>query len=247
MRRTALVAIAALALAACSNETTAPTVSDLTIDAGAYGTSLTLAGGYEPEIYQSRLTNGLPDSLRLTDEQQAQIKALIDAFNTATKADREALEPLLKQAHQVMERTRNADSVSKILAQALVITQRLTAAQAKLQSDINNVLTADQRAWLASHEPRKCNPTKFAPLTDAQKAQIKALEQAFQTTNKTDLDAVKTALDSAKGKSAAERQAILTSVQPAMQRLEAARKALRTAIEGVLTADQKSSGCLPLG
>lgn len=248
MRRIAFITFAAVTLAACSNETTAPSTSDLSIDAGAYGTALTIAGGYEPELYQNRLTNGLPDSLKLTSDQQAKIKALVDAFNAATKADHDAVDALLRQARELGKgRTTGADAAAKILAKGADIMKRLAAAQAKLKADIDAVLTPEQRAWIASHEPKNCKPEKFPALSDAQKAQIKALEQAFQTNNKADLDAVKAALDSAKGKNAAERDAILSSVKAAQARLEAARKALKDAINGVLTAEQKSSGCSPLG
>lgn len=247
MRRIVFITIAAAALVACSNESTAPSASDLSLDAGAYGTALTIAGGYEPEIYQDRLTNGLPDSLKLTSDQQAQIKALIEAFNKATKADHDALGALLKKARDLNKGKTGADSVAKLLARASEITSRLAVAQAKLKADIDAVLTPEQRAWLASHTPKDCKPGKFPPLSDAQKVQIKALEQAFKTNNKADLDAVKAALDSAKGKTPAERDAILANVRDAQARLEAARKALKEAITGVLTAEQKGSGCGPLG
>lgn len=249
MRRIVCItlAAAAVALAACSNETTAPSTSDLS-DAGAFGTALTIAGGFEPDLYQDRLTNGLPDSIALSADQKAKIKALVDAFQTSTKADHDALQALLKSARDLGRgSTSGADSVGKLLAKAAVITQRLAAAQAKLKSDIDAILTPAQRAWLASHEPKHCKPEKFPALTDAQKAQIKALEDAFQTNNKADLDAVKAALDSAKGKTKSEREAILAAVKPAQARLEAARKALKDAIKAVLTSDQKSSGCDPLG
>ena len=251
MRRIAFItlAAAAVALVACSTEnSTAPNTTDLTTDAGAFGTALTVAGGYEPELYQDRLTNGLPDSIKLTSDQQAKIKALIDAYNSATRADHDALAALLGKARDLgKNRTTGADSVAKLLAKGAEITARLAAAQAKLKADIDAVLTPEQRAWLASHEPRNCKPGKFPPLSDAQKAQIKALELAFQTNNKADLDAVKAALDSAKGKTKAEREAILAAVKPAQARLEAARKALKEAIKAVLTPEQKSSGCDPLG
>lgn len=249
MRRIVFIALAAAGLAACSTDrTTAPTTSDLTIDAGAYGTALTVAGGYEPDLYQDRLTNGLPDSIKLTSDQQAKIKALIDAFKSSTKADHDALEALLRNARDLgRNRTTGADSVAKLLAKGAEVTQRLAAAQAKLKADIDAILTPEQRAWLAAHEPKNCKPTHFPPLTDAQKAQIKALEDAFQANNKADLDAVKAALDSARGKTKAEREAILAAVKPAQARLETARKALKDAIKAVLTPEQKSSGCEPLG
>ncbi len=249
MRRIACLTIAALSFAACSNETTAPNTSDLSIDAGAFGTALTVVGGYEAEVYQTRLANGLPDSLKLSSDQQAKIKALIDSFQTATKADREALNAILKQAHQASEGKdrSSSDSVRKILARGIEIRARLAAAELKLKSDIDAILTADQRAWRAAHEPKKCRPENFAPLSDAQKTQIKALEQAFQDNNKADLQAVKAAYESAEGKSKAEREAIVRGVAPAIARLEAARKALTAAIGAVLTTDQKASGCVPLG
>jgi Spy/CpxP family protein refolding chaperone len=249
MRRIVFITLAAAAIAACSNETTAPDTADLSNDAGAYGTAFTVAGGFEPDLYQDRLTNGLPDSIALTADQKTKIKALVDAFQTSTKADHQALDALLKSIHQLNRphSTTGADSVGKLLTKAAEITQRLAAAQAKLKSDIDAILTPAQIAWLASHEPKNCKPARFPPLSDAQKAQIKALEDAFQTNNKADLDAVKAALDSAKGKTKEEREAILAAVKPAQARLEAARKALREAIKAVLTSEQKSSGCDPLG
>jgi Spy/CpxP family protein refolding chaperone len=249
MRRIAFITFAAAALVACSTETsTAPNTSASTFEAGAFGTALTVAGGYEPELYQDRLTNGLPDSLKLTSDQQAKIKALIEAYNAATKADHDALAALLGKARDLGNaRTTGADSLAKLLAKGAEITARLAVAQAKLKSDIDAVLTPDQLAWLTAHEPKNCKPGNFTPLSDAQKAQIRALEQAFQTNNKADLDAVRTALDSARGKTGAERDAILSTVRAAQTRLEAARKALKEAITGVLTAEQKASGCVPLG
>jgi Spy/CpxP family protein refolding chaperone len=248
MRRIVFITFAAATLAACSSDTTSPNSSDLSVDAGAFGTALTIAGGYEPDLYQDRLTNGLPDSLKLTADQQAQIKALITAFNTATKADHDAIEAILKQARELGHgRTNGADAAARLLLQGSDIMKRLAAAQGKLKTDIDAVLTPEQRAWIASHEPKNCRPERFPALSDAQKAQIKALEQAFQTNNKADLDAVKAAFDSAKGKTPAERDAILSTVRAAQTRLEAARKALTEAIKGVLTAEQKASGCNPLG
>ncbi|MEP6509747.1 MAG: Spy/CpxP family protein refolding chaperone [Gemmatimonadales bacterium] len=247
MRRIACLTIAALSFAACSNETTAPNTSDLTMDAGAFGTALTVAGGYEAEVYQTRLANGLPDSLKLTDAQQAKIKALIDAFNATTKADRETLNAILQQARDAAKGKDRSADVGKILAKGVEIRVRLAAAEAKLKADIDAELTADQRAWLAAHEPKKCKPDRFAPLSDTQKGQIKALEKAFEDNNRADLQALKAAYQSADGKSKAERETILAGVAPAIARLETARKALTAAIGAVLTPEQKASGCLPLG
>jgi Spy/CpxP family protein refolding chaperone len=254
MRRIALTVIAAIALAACSNETTAPAdvsqISDFEI--GAFGSALTATGGYDAELYRLRLLNGLPDDLKLTAEQQAKIKALVDAFQAATKADREALNGILREALQAIRAHKSRAVVKAILDKGAAMRARLSDAEATLRSQIEAVLTPEQKAWLASHRPQRCDPSKFPPLTDAQKAQMRALETAFQTANQADIDAVKAGLDKARaavvaGKSRDEIQSILNGIKPAIERLELARKALRAQLEAVLTPEQKASGCIPLG
>lgn len=254
MRRIALTVIAAAALAACSNDTTAPAdvsqISDFEI--GAFGSPLTAVGGYDAELYRLRLLNGLPDDLKLTAEQQAKIKALVDAFEAATKADREALNGILREALQAIRAHKSRAEVKAILDKGAAIRERLSAAEATLRSQIDAVLTPEQKAWLASHKPQRCDPSKFPPLSDAQKAQMKALETAFQTANQADIDAVKTGLEQARaaaaaGKSRDEIQSILNEIKPAIERLESARRNLRAQLEALLTPEQKASGCIPLG
>ena len=255
MRRTALIVVAAIGLAACSsNESTSPAdisqITDFVI--GANGTALTSAGGYDADLFQLRLLNGLPDSLQLTADQQAKIKALVDAFQAATKADHDALAGILRDAMAAIAAHKSRDEVKAILDKGIAIRERLSLAEAKLRSDIEAVLTPEQKAWLASHEPQRCDPSKFPPLTDAQKAQMRSLETAFQTANKTDLDAVQAAMQQvraaiAAGKSRDEIQAILDGIKPAIDRLIAARKTLHDQLEAILTPEQKASGCIPLG
>jgi len=253
MRRLAWIAAGALALSACSGDTTSPGTTDATfLEAGAFGTALTTAGGYDADVYQDRLVNALPDELKLTDAQRAQIRSLIEAFQQATRADREALGAILREAQQAIQAGKTRAEVEAILSKGIDIRRRLAAAEAKLKTDIDAVLTPEQRAWIEAHSPRGCRPDRFPPLTDAQKAQIHALEVAFQTQNKADLDAVKAVLDEAAaairaGKSRDEVAAILAKAIAPMQRLEAARKALRDKILAILTPEQKASGCLPLG
>jgi Spy/CpxP family protein refolding chaperone len=81
---------------------------------------------------------------------------------------------------------------------------------------------------------------------------MRALETAFQTANKADIDAVQAAMFQvraaiAAGKSRDEIQAILDGIKPAIDRLNAARKTLHDQLEAVLTPEQKASGCIPLG
>lgn len=253
MRRIALISLVAASLAACSNETTSPagdTVDEFA--AGAFGTALTSAGGYDADLYQSRLFNALPDSIKLTDEQKAKIAALVEAFKQATKADRDALNAILRQAMEAVRANKPRAEVIAILDKGLEIRARLAEAEKNLKSQIDAVLTPEQRAWIASHTPQRCDPSKFVPLTDAQKAQMRALEAAFQEANKADLAAVKEAFEKARaaiaaGKSREEAQAFINAVKPAIDRLDAARRALRAQLEAILTPEQRASRCLPLG
>ena len=151
MRRLALVSLAALSIAACSGDSTAPDSLDVTLlDAGAFGTALTTTGGYDAGVYNDRLVNALPDSIKLTDEQRAKIKALTEAFLAATKSDREALNAILREAKQAVEAKKPRSEVEAILAKGLAIRLRLAAAEAKLKADIDSVLTAEQREWIAN-------------------------------------------------------------------------------------------------
>jgi Spy/CpxP family protein refolding chaperone len=254
MRRIALTVIASLAIAACSNDTTSPAADDALINSFLIGssTALTSAGGYDGDLYQQRLINGLPDELKLTPEQQAKIKALVDAFQASTKADHDALNAILREARDAIAAHKSRDEVKAILDKGIAIRNRLSAAEAALRAAIEAVLTPEQKAWLDGHRAARCDPSKFPPLTDAQKAQMRALEQAFQTANKADLDAVKAIIEQARaaaaaGKSKAEVEAIMATAHPAMARLDAARQALKAALEAVLTPEQKAWGCFPVG
>lgn len=254
MRRAFLIA-AAGALVACSTETTSPSAtSDLVtaFENSALGDAFTSAGGYDADLFELRLLHALPDSIGLTSDQEAKIKALVDAYNKATKADRDALNAVLRQAKDAVKAHKSPDDVKAILNTGAPIAARLSTAAANLKTAIDALLTADQLAWLASHAPKNCKKGSFPPLTDAQKIQMKAYEQAFETANKADLQTVKKAMDDVKaairaGKTAAEVQAILDAVKPAIDRLAAARKTLHDQLESVLTPEQKASGCIPLG
>lgn len=256
MRRFALV-VAAAALVGCSNETTSPADSAASTElitqfTNSFGDAFTAAGGYDADLFELRLLHALPDSIRLSADQEAKIKALVDAYNAATKADREALNAVLRQAKDAVKAHKSPDDVKAILNTGAPIAGRLSTAAANLKTAIDAVLTADQLAWLASHAPKNCKKGSFPPLTDAQKIQMKAYEAAFETANKADLQAVRKAMDDVKaaihdGKTAAQVQAILDAVKPAIDRLANARKTLHDQLESVLTPEQKASGCIPLG
>lgn len=255
MRRIALISIVAAVLAACSTETTTPApanddqIADFSTE--AFGT-LTSAGGYDADLYQDRLFHALPDSIKLTADQEAKIKALVEAFKQATKADHDAFNAVLREAAQAIRAHKSRAEVKAILDRGIAIRARLGTASSALKTAIDAVLTPEQRAWLASHRPQRCDPSKFIPLTDAQKAQMRALGAAFEQANKADLEAVKAAFAEARaahaaGKTRAEIQAILEAVKPAIERLDAARRVLHAQLEAILTPEQKASRCFPLG
>ncbi|MEO5590647.1 MAG: Spy/CpxP family protein refolding chaperone, partial [Gemmatimonadaceae bacterium] len=199
MRRIALIAIAALSVAACSNESTSPAASTLALsEAGAFGTAMTLAGGYDASLYQTRLYNALPDDLKLTDAQRESIRVLVSAFEQSTKADREALGAVLREARQAAEAGKTRQEVEAILRKGADQRRRLAEAESRLRKDIEGVLTVEQRAWIAAHAPKACRADNFPPLSDAQKAQIRALETAFQESNKADLASVKAVVEEAR-------------------------------------------------
>jgi Spy/CpxP family protein refolding chaperone len=254
MRRIAFVAITAT-LVACSNDTTSPATGEDLVTAFAtasQGTVLTAAGGYDADLYQLRLFHALPDDIKLTPEQEAKIKTLVEDYKKATKADQEAFDAILRQAREAVRAHKSGDDVKAILDKGAPIAARLATAAANLKTAIDAVLTAEQRAWLAAHAPKNCKRGSFPPLTDAQKAQMKAYEAAFETANKADLQAVKTGLDAIKaavkaGGSAADVQKILDTIKAPLDRLTTARKTLHDQLQSVLTPEQKASGCIPLG
>jgi Spy/CpxP family protein refolding chaperone len=251
MRRLFLSCIAAASLAACSSETTAPD-TNLAIDEGLFGTALTQNGGYDARLYQDRLFNALPDEIALSDDQKAQIRSFVADFIEATKSDREAFGKILAEARAAARAGKSRAEIRGILEKGAALRQRLHDAEKELVADIQSVLTAEQKAWLAAHRPERCDPSRFPPLTDAQKAQIQALEQSFRDSNKADLDAMRAIMEEvraavASGKSRDEIAAIFARGATIARRLADARRDLREDILAVLTPEQRASRCLPLG
>jgi Spy/CpxP family protein refolding chaperone len=244
MRKSAVILFTALAFAACDKEATGPS-SDLAMLDDAAELAFSSSFVTDPGSTFLAFVHRFPDELRLTADQQAKIKALVEAFLTATRADHESLAAILKQAHEAAQAGKSREEVRAILEQGLPIRERLQAAEAELRTDILAVLTPQQRAWLDAHQPRPCTA---AQLTDVQKAEISGLVAAFELTNRADIEAIRAAFEQARaahqnGASREEISAILEAVRPAMQRVRAAEAALAVAISNVLTAEQKASGC----
>ena len=244
MRKTTVILLAALALGACNKDAVSPSndVSASLDDAANLAFSASFAA--DPSLNFLGAVNRLPDNLKLTAAQETQIKALMDAFVTATKADHDALAAIEKQAKDAAAAGKSKDDVRKLLEQGKPARDRLQAAEQKLHADIEAVLTADQKAWLQSHQPKRCGIT----LTDDQKNQISGLIAGYEQANKADLDAIKAAFDQARtahqnGASKEDVQKILNSVKPNMERVRAAARTLEAAIAALLTPSQVLSGC----
>lgn len=252
MRKTLMVAAAALLLGACDNDDVAgPQAMDeefaFTAEAFStvqYGMAGVHPGRALPELARLR---ALPDSIALTAEQEAEIVALLEAFQEANQADLEALAALLESARAARQAGATRAEVAAILADARPLHLRLMAAHLELRADILELLTPAQRMWLA-RVAFQCRPAAAPPLTAEQKTAIQALYAAFRQANQADIEAVRAATQAARaarqaGATRDEVRAILEPVRPAMERLRVAGDQLRADIAAVLTAEQREAGC----
>jgi Spy/CpxP family protein refolding chaperone len=87
-------------------------------------------------------------------------------------------------------------------------------------------------------------------LTDVQKAQVRALADAFTKTYSAQLDSMRTIMEAARaareaGKSPDEVRSIMELSKPINDRLAPARMEFRDATEKLLTASQIAAGCIP--
>lgn len=94
-----------------------------------------------------------PDSLKLTDAQKAAIQALRDGFDATYKTDLAALKTIHDQAHAAMQAGKTRAEIHAILDTAKPVLDHLHTAFDALHAAIENVLTAAQKAWIASHKP----------------------------------------------------------------------------------------------
>jgi Spy/CpxP family protein refolding chaperone len=240
--------LALLVAAAACSEATGPLGDLVAFDESAI---LGFAGSSSREPGSRWLGNlhRLPSSLALTDTQKSKIDALVAQFETSTKTIRDQLAAIGKEAHAAAEAGKTREEVQAILAKGNALREQLHAAETALHTAIEAVLTAEQKAWLAANEPGPRDGARCeATLTDAQKTQIAALVTAFQTANKTDLDAIRAAHEAAlaaikAGKSREEVRAILEGSRAAMERVRTAERALNTAVQALLTDEQRAAGC----
>jgi Spy/CpxP family protein refolding chaperone len=246
MRKMLFTLLAAVTLAACNDDSVRPTDDEslLLLDDAAVLAYGAMDMAHPGSHYIARL-HRLPDHLKLTTEQQSLIRALLQAFAETTKADREALAAVMQRARAAIQAGQSRDEVRAILAEGDPIRRRLHEAEQNLHSQIEAVLTAEQKAWLAANGPARCRD--FA-LTEPQKTEITGLIAAFNQANLGDIETVRQTFQAARaahqnGASREEIRAILEGAAAAMHRLAIAHFELQASIHDVLTPDQRASGC----
>ena len=87
-------------------------------------------------------------------------------------------------------------------------------------------------------------------LSDTQKAQVKALGDAFIVANTPQIDSLRAIMEAARaareaGKTPDEIRAIIQQGQPINEELAPARKDFHDAVVKLLTAQQVADGCIP--
>ncbi len=163
--RTMLLLLVAGSVAACANEVTAPTVpapeNSLSASNGAPGPWGFGRHGFGMMGGGFMFARRLPANLQLTDAQRTQIKTLMTAYRSAHQQDLQSLSAIGKQARaaRVAGQPMSVDQRRALFSQSAPARQRLMTANKQLAADVQQVLTSDQKAWLAAHRPSfKRNP-----------------------------------------------------------------------------------------
>ncbi|HEX6065543.1 MAG TPA: Spy/CpxP family protein refolding chaperone [Longimicrobiales bacterium] len=237
MRKMLWMLAAVVTLAACSEETTAPTDEVLLLEDAAslaYG-AMDMA---DPGSRFIARLNSLPDSIKLSTAQIEQIRALVSAYKTSIADDLRALAAIHQEARAAHQAGKPPAEIRAILARGDAIRASLHAAEARLHANILALLTPAQIAWLRGHRP--CSDVR---LTDEQKTQITALIAAFETAHEADLNAIKAVFEEARAarQAGATREqigAILQKARAPMERVRAAQRQLDADIRALLTPAQ---------
>lgn len=165
LRRMMIPAVAAmLALTACQMEPTNPGGSTLLADDyalamfGEAGTALEGTMGPQGGMHPFDGRSGrpeLPEALRLTEEQRAEMLALREAFRAEHADELEALRAIFQEARIARQSGATRAEVHAILVQGRPIAQALRPAVFELHQALRAVLTDAQRAWLEANRPRR--------------------------------------------------------------------------------------------
>ena len=249
MRKTFLI-IAACTLAACSSGTEPVSTP---VDASMEAMLADVVPDYAISPATAVDAAGIgaarfPEELKLTADQKAAIQKLHEEFLAANKADIAALQKIHDDARAAIKAGKSREEVRAILERAIPIRARLDARFEALRAAIWAIYTPEQRAWLEAHKPKPCIPGTTPALTEAQRQQIRALQEAFVVAVKADLEIIKAVHEEAMaakaaGKSREEVARILAKALPAMERVRAAEKKLAEDIDKLLTPEQKAKRC----
>lgn len=166
LRRLALFpALAAtLVLAACGEsptESTALTDDFALVMFGEQGSALEgTMGTQEGAPFDGRTQRAIfPDSLRLTDEQRAQMLTLRMAFRADNAAQLDSLRDIFREARLARLEGATRAEVRAILETGRPIAEALRPEVQALHEALRAVLTDAQRAWLdAQRRPRRFGP-----------------------------------------------------------------------------------------
>jgi len=239
MRRSVLLFLTAVLAAGCGTDAAGPSDTSLELlDGATVGpVGFDLAGGRMPDVGIPHLgaLRSLPADLALGERQRAAIAALVQRYQQATKADRDLLQAIFNRAQYAAKSGKSREEVRSILAMADPVRRRLAMAEGALRGAIGEVLTAEQKAWLAANQPQRCDPGSFPALSEAQKIQIHGLLRAFEDATRADQMALRTIFAAAEaarqaGATPEEIRAILERTKPILERLEPARRRIHNAI-----------------
>lgn len=162
LRRLALFpALAAtLVLAACGEsptESMAQTDDFALVMFGEQGSALEgTMGTQQGAPFDGRTQRAtFPDSLRLTDEQRAQMLALRMAFRAENEAQLDSLRDIFREARLARLEGATRAEVRAILETGRPIAEALRPKVRALHEALRAVLTDAQRAWLDAHRPAR--------------------------------------------------------------------------------------------
>lgn len=159
---------ATLLFAACDSGTTAPAAAAISDDYallmfGESGSALenTMGPQMGPRPFDGRSRcRPLPDDIKLTEEQKAEIAALRVAFKTEHQTEIDALQAIFEAARTARQNGATRMEVHAILIQGREIAMAMRPDVQALHEATRAVLTDEQRAWLAEN----CRPRMPRPL-----------------------------------------------------------------------------------
>jgi Spy/CpxP family protein refolding chaperone len=161
--RGVLLLLVAASLTACANDVTGPVIQPQPSNA-----LNVVSDSGRPWHFGRRGAMGLfmarrlPANLQLTGAQRSQIETLMAAFRAAHSQELTAMRTSMRAQMERMRAARESgqklsiDRRRALFKHTAAVRERLMTAQRQLAAQIENVLTADQKAWLAAHRPAPC-------------------------------------------------------------------------------------------